>query len=251
MSNSIFLCILALFVNPIISRAEVSNSNEVKPSLPALTSWEGKSAVETRFKNIKQLTHLTEVELERVMGYTAESLGVKCTFCHNKKNFSLDDNPRKKRAREMIKMVQSVNQSFFQQERISCYTCHAGNIIPKYLPGEMSTLPSLDGTGKPSKLPTENFKNVQKLSHLTKDEYYRVMDFFVASVGAKNCLTCHIPGDFSSDELSKKVRAREMIRMVQEINRKFFTGERMTCYTCHQGNALPRQVSEAWIPGWQ
>jgi len=111
-------------------------------------------------------------------------------------------------------------------------------------------LPLLTGDGKLKELLKNNFKNVQKLSHLKENDYYEVMNFFVASIGAKNCFTCHTLQDFSSDELPEKNRAREMIGMVQEINQKFFKEERLTCYTCHRGNPFPQQVPEAWAPGW-
>jgi hypothetical protein len=185
------------------------------------------------------------------MAYITESLGVKCVFCHNEENFSSDQKPHKKRAREMIGMVQYLNQEYFSEHRVSCYTCHAGNTSPVYLPEGFDTLPSLISEGKPGKLPADFFKNVQKLTHLTEQEYDIVMDSFVASIGARNCFACHNRRDYSSDELSKKVRAREMIGMMQEINPKFFKDERLTCYTCHRGNLLPKQTSGEWIPGWK
>jgi hypothetical protein len=57
-------------------------------------------------------------------------------------------------------------------------------------------------------------------------------------------------GNFASDENPRKVRARQMIEMTKALNKQFFPdhkpaeGEstlgRVTCFTCHQGDAKPR-----------
>jgi hypothetical protein len=46
--------------------------------------------------------------------------------------------------------------------------------------------------------------------------------------------------DFASDAKKEKRRARDMIKMTEEINRRTFQGEvRVTCWTCHRGNEEP------------
>ncbi len=247
MKNRIVFCIVMFFIFFSVLWARGSNTSE-KPSLPALTPRDGKIAINTSYKNVQRLTYLNEPELERVMSFITESIGVQCTFCHKPENYSLDDNLPKKRDREMIGMVQYINRDFFKAERISCYTCHAGSPSPGYLPEGFNALPSLINTGKPRQLP-DSYRNVHKLTHLTPQQYDEVMNFFVAAVGAVTCSTCHNIQNFSSDENPQKVRAREMIGMVQKINPKFFQGERLTCYTCHQGKPFPKQLPENWTPG--
>ena len=70
-----------------------------------------------------------------------KGLGVKCTFCHDINDKSIDTD-HKVIAREMMKMQMDLNKSFFsligdsllQHEntlQISCWTCHRGNKTPQ------------------------------------------------------------------------------------------------------------------------
>jgi len=59
------------------------------------------------------------------------------------------------------------------------------------------------------------------------------------------CIYCHVQGNFASDENPKKEAARQMIRMSQAINANFPDGKmRVTCYTCHRGEAEPKTAPE-------
>ncbi len=75
------------------------------------------------------------------------------------------------------------------------------------------------------------------------------MQFMRASLGV-HCDFCHVTTQqtgwqFDKDDRPAKIKAREMVRMVMEINRVHFAGEPIvTCYTCHQGHVQPT----AWIP---
>jgi hypothetical protein len=90
--------------------------------------------------------------------------------------------------------------------------------------------PPQDGKKKGPPPPPKN------LQVLTVDELHGgIMQKFAAALGG-NCLTCHVQGDFASDENPHKVIARQMITMTKEINGKFPDGkEHVTCYTCHRG----------------
>jgi hypothetical protein len=66
-----------------------------------------------------------------------------------------------------------------------------------------------------------------------------LMRTFEVALGG-NCQTCHVRGDYASDENHHKVIARMMITMTKEINAKFPDGkEHVTCYTCHRGSHDP------------
>jgi photosynthetic reaction center cytochrome c subunit len=55
-----------------------------------------------------------------------------------------------------------------------------------------------------------------------------------------NCAFCHVDGDRASDDIDKKVIAREMMRMLGTINEHdALTGieARVNCATCHRGSA--------------
>jgi len=73
------------------------------------------------------------------LGYS-RALGVKCTHCHVKTDFSKDDKRPKRAAREMALMHFSINQQLAKMENlepnpqghfINCSTCHCGSVKPK------------------------------------------------------------------------------------------------------------------------
>jgi hypothetical protein len=95
--------------------------------------------VEQVQKNIQVLTGLPESQLLAVMNYMGSSLGVRCTYCHVRKddtwNFVADEKPEKGTAREMIKMVQGINKATFKgNPAVGCFTCHRGNNEPVRVP---------------------------------------------------------------------------------------------------------------------
>ncbi len=88
------------------------------------------------------------------------------------------------------------------------------------------------------------FKNVQALKNITVDEFMGTMGIMSASLGLC-CSDCH-PGAgtdkvvWESDENPRKVTARQMVLMVQAINRNNFSGRQaVTCWTCHRLRVTP------------
>src|SRR5436190_23411353 len=87
-------------------------------------------------KNVKLLTGLSELQLQRTMNMMRASLGVHCDYCHvvddkNGWQFASDDKKEKKTAREMIAMVIKLNkEQFGGRSEISCWTCHRGSTHP-------------------------------------------------------------------------------------------------------------------------
>lgn len=76
-------------------------------------------------------------------------------------------------------------------------------------------------------------------------EVGQIMRTFTAGLGVQ-CSFCHVQGNFASDENPKKEIARHMIEMTTLINSKFPDGKmRVTCYTCHRGEAEPKTAPEA------
>jgi hypothetical protein len=84
------------------------------------------------------------------------------------------------------------------------------------------------------------FKNVQVMKGIPLNQFMDTMGFFAAAIGL-NCTGCHVPEalqDWSrfADDVPRKRMARNMIRMVDSINKEKFGGRRMiTCWTCHRG----------------
>ncbi|QOR75056.1 MAG: c-type cytochrome [Thermoflavifilum sp.] len=97
----------------------------------------------------------------------------------------------------------------------------------------------------------------QNLKVLPKDidhaSLIKIMHDFSDALGFR-CSNCHVARangdmDFASDAKPEKREAREMMRMMKKINRKYFgvkgnfvdvyMNARITCYTCHHGEAHP------------
>ena len=98
-----------------------------------------KTAAEV-FKNIQVLKTVPADDLRPTMNYIAGSLGVQCGFCHVFKqgqppDFASDEKKEKQTAREMMKMVMTINQeSFDGRQEVSCNSCHNGHPHPSIAP---------------------------------------------------------------------------------------------------------------------
>jgi hypothetical protein len=109
--------------------AELNKQIAGKENLPA----------EQVFKNIQVLKGIPAGRLLRIMelGYS-RSLGVNCTHCHVVDQWDKDDKPTKPIAREMSKMVQTINNDLLKPIKnlkgpnpvVNCTTCHRGQIKP-------------------------------------------------------------------------------------------------------------------------
>jgi len=78
----------------------------------------------------------------------------------------------------------------------------------------------------------------KNLQILPADNYMPAMRSFTAALGVQ-CDFCHV-ADRSSDEKDEKKMARNMLKMVADINSKFPDGKQhVTCFTCHRGAQMP------------
>lgn len=76
----------------------------------------------------------------------------------------------------------------------------------------------------------------------------QVMGSFTSGLGVR-CDFCHVLPDYASDDNPKKITARMMITMVQDVNAKFPDGkEHVTCYTCHRGATAPLTAAPPAAP---
>jgi outer membrane lipoprotein-sorting protein len=88
------------------------------------------------------------------------------------------------------------------------------------------------------------FKNIQVLKGIPVDEFMGTMGFFASAVGL-NCTDCHVDESGGSwaryaDDNALKQRTRQMIVMMNTINRTNFGGRQVvTCSTCHRGTPKP------------
>jgi hypothetical protein len=83
----------------------------------------------------------------------------------------------------------------------------------------------------------------KNLKVLTPENFMAQMQTFPIALGVENqggCNFCH-EADRSLDTKPTKVKAREMIEIVNDINAKFGDGKvHVTCWTCHQGSTKPQ-----------
>lgn len=103
---------------------------------------------------------------------------------------------------------------------------------------------------KDKKIRYDNLKVLSK--NTTKQEMDSVMRHFSQSLGVK-CTYCHVRGndeqknfDFASDANNNKLIARDMMRMMAKINKKYFKEsvngnqiQAVSCYSCHHGQENP------------
>ncbi|MBX9882041.1 MAG: photosynthetic reaction center cytochrome c subunit [Sphingomonas sp.] len=66
----------------------------------------------------------------------ADPNNVGCNYCHNPNNLASDEKYTKIVARRMIQMTQAINSKWsahVKQTGVTCYTCHRGNAVPRYV----------------------------------------------------------------------------------------------------------------------
>ncbi len=92
------------------------------------------------FRNIQVLRDIPVDTFFDVMGMFASSMGEDCTFCHSKdavfrhEAFG-DETPRIRRARQMIAMMNGINEANFGgRPMVTCFTCHRGSNSPVTAP---------------------------------------------------------------------------------------------------------------------
>jgi tetratricopeptide (TPR) repeat protein len=105
------------------------------------------------FENLQVLPKdIPRAELIQVMRGFASDLGVRCQYCHvvppganastlQGMDFKSDDKVEKKKAREMMKMVRTINNTLLTSVpsrssppvNVQCYTCHRLSPVPKTL----------------------------------------------------------------------------------------------------------------------
>ena len=97
--------------------------------------------IQAKPKNLQVLDFESVRDLKKYMKKIQKDLGVKCKFCHDINDKSIET-PHKKIAREMMRMQMDLNKRFFALlgdsldvhddiPKISCWTCHRGSNEPQ------------------------------------------------------------------------------------------------------------------------
>lgn len=110
---------------------------EVPPPPYDLPPPGGVTAAEA-YQNVQVLGHLSKDEFDYTMAAITQWIAPAegCNYCHNPANLADDSLYTKNVARRMIQMTQNVNENWtehVQQTGVTCYTCHRGNAVPKYV----------------------------------------------------------------------------------------------------------------------
>lgn len=120
--------------------------------VPALLFAQGGGGFQAPPKNLQVLPKdLTRNEVTARMRQIALGLGVRCEYCHvqsvgpdgrEQTDHASDDKETKKIAREMMKMVNDINDKYLiagmgkmlsERDRVTCETCHHGLAKPRTL----------------------------------------------------------------------------------------------------------------------
>jgi len=132
------------------------------------------------FKNVQVLKGIPVSEFMATMGFFSASVGLNCVYCHVAESLQdwqkfADDVPRKRIARTMIQMVNTINKNNFGGRRvITCYSCHHGNERPKDVPSLAIQY------GTPEEDPNEIEIPPQAVNGPSADQ---ILDQFVAAAG--------------------------------------------------------------------
>lgn len=114
--------------------------------------------------------------------------------------------------------------------------------------------PPAKGEGQPSPS-APGGRNLQVFpANVQQRTLMNTMSSFTAALGV-NCSHCHVPGNFASDDNPKKNIARGMMRMTWQLNNQTLPAiagigpTRVTCATCHRGEAVPSLAPRPAPPG--
>ncbi|HEY4974127.1 MAG TPA: photosynthetic reaction center cytochrome PufC [Steroidobacteraceae bacterium] len=229
-------------------------ANVVPTALP-LADPEGPPASSV-YHNIQVLTDLNVAQLTRLMvAITAwvAPADQSCAYCHSGADMANDDNYRKVVARQMLRMVRTLNTQWkphVGETGVTCYTCHRGNGVPSFVwyhdPGPAHMFPNAGnraGQNAPAPsvgltaLPNDPFSeflddkatNIRVVATTAlpgdkgwikqAEETYGLMMHMSEALGV-NCTFCHNTRSFMSWDSSTPQRATAWygIRMVRDLN---------------------------------
>ena len=101
-------------------------------------------------------------------------------------------------------------------------------------------LARVPGAGAQSEQTSDQaYKNIQILKGVPVSQFMNTMFFQRYALGV-SCSHCHVDGQWEKDDKPAKAKAREMERMVLDLNRTVFRETKVTCMTCHRGSLKPQ-----------
>lgn len=88
----------------------------------------------------------------------------------------------------------------------------------------------------------QKFKSIKVLNQMPADQMGKVMNMMSSSLGV-DCKFCHASndGDYEKEGNEHKNTAREMLKMMFELNKNYFNGRpEINCNSCHNGKSHPQ-----------
>ncbi len=210
------------------------------------------------FKNIEILKGKPASCVPGMMKRLNEQLGVECKHCHVAGAWEKEEPEAKRTARRMFKMIGDVSQKYiYGKTEVTCWTCHRGGAKPSNggaeidaamakLPAERQQLiASLINLAVDKEKPAEKvFQDIQVLNGVSAERMVRVMSVFTVVLGV-DCSHCHVADQWDDDAPAKEI-ARQMLRMVRDINQQLFKGQaEVGCWTCHRGAVKPEAAPKS------
>ncbi len=95
----------------------------------------------------------------------------------------------------------------------------------------------------PVRTAAQQYKNIQVFKDTPATEFIASMRVLSTALGVE-CEFCHV--GVRSQDSPNKIKARQMMLMMADINNKNFGGQQVvTCNTCHNGNHVPMNAAKA------
>lgn len=148
------------------------------------------------------------------------ALGVECTHCHVADQWTDATKPAFATARNMMRMVQVVNEKLTGIGEVSCWTCHRGQVKPSRLPG---ALLDAELAKWPADLPED-----RKLA----------MAVYDVTLGV-SCDHCHATTDWKKADGKKMAIVPRMTALFDEFPKYMPATARTQCFMCHKGRTKP------------
>jgi len=233
-----FVCVAAGYQNAPTSSPALAGQTPEKPASRPLLA-------EDVYKNVQIFKGKEATRLLPAMKALTGLLGVGCSHCHVLKEWEKDDKPAKATARKHFDMLHFITEEQFHDNKVSCWTCHAGKPVPDTLPRNPENLAAANAFIKvppdQKKTPAEQyFKNIQTLKGVPAGDFPGIMAYFATSLGV-SCGHCHVQSAFEKDDKPTKAKARWMLGMVTNVMNKYYGGSgTFGCPTCHRGMNKPQ-----------
>jgi hypothetical protein len=135
--------------------------------------------------------------------------------------------------------------------------------VPRYWRILSLVLPAAAAAQQPGSA-GEKRPKLEVLQSLPEAQLFPLMNLVATSLGVR-CEHCHVQANpdlsrtpsnlggwvWDRDDKLPKRRAREMMKMVVDLNASRFRGEaKVTCYTCHRGAMQPSRLPPLPPPAW-